>query len=79
MKRLCLLLSACFLFLVIAIDEKCSTTNPCPINSQCLSNNYCACNAGFISSCNIKATQLSSTSISAQLTPNVVSYFYTQP
>lgn len=79
MKRLCLLVSASFIFLVLAIDQKCSISNLCPANSECLSNNYCACNSGFIQNCNIAATPLSSTSVNAPLTPNVVSYFYTKP
>ena len=73
---LCLLLAV----EVAMIDQSCSTTAPCPANANCIgSNSMCACNSGFIGNCNIPATAISTTPITASLTSGQTALFYMVP
>lgn len=60
---------------VAAINQIC----PCPANSNCLSNNMCACNSGFIGDCSTSATPLGGTQITATIPGNSMSLFVINP
>lgn len=60
---------------ILAINQNC----PCPANSNCLSNNMCACDSGFIGNCSTAATPLGTTNISATIPSNGLSLFQINP
>lgn len=74
-----LLLALLAATLVTCIDQTCSNSNNCPNNAECEDNGYCMCEHGFIGSCNTPALQVTSSPISASLTPNNLALFYTVP
>lgn len=62
-------------WLCAAIDQTC----PCPTNAYCLSNDMCACEAGYIGDCSTAAIPITTTVTSANLTQGATTLFQINP
>ena len=59
----------------LTIDQFC----PCPFNSNCLSNNMCACKQGFVADCTIPAQSVGASATNIQLNQAQMVYVVVEP